>query len=566
MPDQILPSAAAAKKWLEQEKQWGYHYENDSDAGRRVNYRCNLVLYRGTQCEAAIYLLYNAKNDDVHLYRSENEHTHENSASAVKKMTAEVQTAIRNMYEMDFNVKPLAVMANLARLKMTLPSASQLQSFLTKLRSERFGEEKISLAVLEKWLRENAVIPIEKTEPFIVDYEVLVNERNPDESEFRFMVSSKQLLELAINVKKVHTDATYKLIWQGFPVFFVGTTDEHRQFHMFGIAVCTTEATKDFGFIFNAVRLGVKTLFNNTTDPDFLVADAAKAIHNGFVEVFGPDKTTVMCWSHVRRAVSQKLPTFFHDKAKENEALFDLDKLQLARTNEDFDRAADLYIEKWRKESEDFVKYFTNEWLIKNRFWYEGVARNVPSTNNAQEATHKAIKDRQTIRNRFDLGKFREVLFHMVKTYSIEYSSGIRELHQKPLIDLPTWTAAYNWAKTNAQIKINKNRDFITHEIPLSASDTEIDENLTWQSFDNFRRNYFAKCTTTFPTPFNRSNWEKGYCDCADFFKKYMCLHVVGIALRMKFVDAPPEAKIVPIGQKRKRGRPALAKAAFVIQ
>lgn len=483
-------------------------------------------------------------------------------------MTEEVQNDIRNMYEIDFNVKPLTVLNNLAKKNLPLPSKSQLQSFLTKLRSERFGEEKINLAVLEKWLQENSMIPIEKTEPFVVDYNILVNEQHPDKSVFQFMISSIQLLELAIHVRKMTTDTTYKLIWQGFPVFLVGTTDEQRHFHMFGICICTNETSSDFSFMFNALNKGVKKIFNVDIDPDYLVCDAAKAIHNAFTEVYGENKTVIMCWSHVRRAVSQKLPSFFPDKKKQNELLYDLDKLQLSRTNSDFDKAADLFVKKWESESDGFVSYFSGEWLVKNRLWYKGVAYNVPSTNNAQEATHKAIKDRHTIRNRFDLGKFREVLFQMVTSYSIEYSSGIREYHHKPLIDLPIWTDAYNWAKTNAHINITKHRNWIKHEIPLKSNDdeTEIDNSMMWQSFDNFRKIYFMKCTATFPTPFNRLTWEKGQCDCADFFKKYMCMHIVGIALRMKFVEAPPEAKNVPIGQKRKRGRPALAKAALVYQ
>lgn len=160
----------------------------------------------GTQCEASIYLLYDATSENVYLYRSENEHTHANNVSAIRKMTEEVQLAIRNMYQIDINIKPLSVLNNLAKSDLPLPSKSQLQSFLTKIRTERFGNDKINLSTLEKWLQENTVIPIDKTEPFIVDYKMLINEQNPNDSQFRFMVSSKQLLELAINVKKIHTD------------------------------------------------------------------------------------------------------------------------------------------------------------------------------------------------------------------------------------------------------------------------------------------------------------------------------------------------------------------------
>ena len=48
--------------------------------------------------------------------------------------------------------------------------------------------------------------------------------------------------------------------------------------------------------------------------------------------------------------------------------------------------------------------------------------------------------------------------------------------------------------------------------------------------------------------------------------KKFICKHIVGIALRLKYVKAPAASKNVPLGQKRKPGRPAKAKKALLIQ
>jgi hypothetical protein len=64
------------------------------------------------------------------------------------------------------------------------------------------------------------------------------------------MVTTMTMMMIEINFffastsKKIHADATYKLVWQGFPVFIVGTTDLDRQFHSFGIAVCSNEKSK----------------------------------------------------------------------------------------------------------------------------------------------------------------------------------------------------------------------------------------------------------------------------------------------------------------------------------
>ena len=55
----------------------------------------------------------------------------------------------------------------------------------------------------------------------------------------------------------MHAEATYKLIWQGFPVLVV----ESRHFHPFGIEVCSNENTEDFEFLFNSVRNGFAKIF-----------------------------------------------------------------------------------------------------------------------------------------------------------------------------------------------------------------------------------------------------------------------------------------------------------------
>jgi hypothetical protein len=45
-----------------------------------------------------------------------------------------------------------------------------------------------------------------------------------------------------------------------------------------------------------------------------------------------------------------------------------------------------------------------------------------------------------------------------------------------------------------------------------------------------------------------------------------MCKRVMGLAIRLKLTSPPLEAKNVPIGQKRKRGRPTKSKPALIIQ
>jgi hypothetical protein len=52
----------------------------------------------------------------------------------------------------------------------------------------------------------------------------------------------------------------------------------------------------------------------------------------------------------------------------------------------------------------------------------------------------------------------------------------------------------------------------------------------------------------------------KGICNCPSFFKRYMCKHVVGLAIHSKFCTPPVAAKNIQIGQKRQCGRSSKAK------
>jgi hypothetical protein len=75
------------------------------------------------------------------------------------------------------------------------------------------------------------------------------------------------------------TDATYKLIWQGYPCIVVGVVDNNKSFHPVGFIVCDGEATEDFVFVFSSLKENAEVSF----EPKFLVVDCADAITNGFI-------------------------------------------------------------------------------------------------------------------------------------------------------------------------------------------------------------------------------------------------------------------------------------------
>lgn len=220
--EQTFKSKSEAMAFIEAEKIWSYHYKNQSDAGVRISYRCNLMKFRGKQCESGLYLLFDSRSTVVHLYRAESAHTHdddENKGSAVSRISGKLEAEIRALFEQ--NSKPKAILYSLVRKGLLPPSKAKLTTFLTKLRKEKFGSEKLHFGTLQMWLKESSAVPEEDDKPFTVAHEVSVNEESIENSTFRFFISTKLLLRNAINAKKIHSDATYKLVWQGFPILIM---------------------------------------------------------------------------------------------------------------------------------------------------------------------------------------------------------------------------------------------------------------------------------------------------------------------------------------------------------
>lgn len=546
---------------------WAKYYKTSSEAGERQMLRCPKVKFRGKQCGAKAYLLYDSKSTQIHFYKTTAEHDHEQNVNAVYEIPENTKTEIKNMYSLGVT-RPKRILNNLLLKQIELPDKTKLQSFLKELKTGKYGASNINLIDLKNWLEDNLVIPIDKTQPFVVNFTVSLNEKNPG---FRFFISTKQLLALATNVSHIHVDGTYKLIWQGYPVIQVGTTDMYRSFHAFGLGVCTSEKSADYEFIFDSVKKGVKDVYNIDYHPKILIRDGAIAIQNGFDASYGDDGIGLMCWAHMRRKMMENLPAYIRDKKQRFELLADLDWLQLSKNHETFDKASILFVAKWKIVSADAMEYFDKEWLRKNRFWYEGAASDlishIPSSNNAIEVANRLVKDEHTLRERFDLGQFRTVIFDMLKTWSLAYVAGEKEVHNSPEIDLKQWTAAYAWAKQNVPMKVTESEDHVVYKIPSAAQSSDFSgPNNEWNSFEEFKSENFKFNYVSFPTPMTKNNYSHGVCDCSSFFKLYMCEHVLGIGLRMKFVVVPDEAKSLPLGQKRKRGRPARAKAALVLQ
>lgn len=98
-------------------------------------------------------------------------------------------------------------------------------------------------------------------------------------------------------------------------------------------------------------------------------------------------------------------------------------------------------------------------------------------------------------------------------------------------------------------------------------------KNLQWLTFDEFRVINFQIHSVTTEQPTGTHEYTS-FCDCVLFFKNYKCVHSLGMAVRLGYVnivESDKEAAIdkmksmVSIGTKNKRGRPKIAGKPLLI-
>lgn len=576
--DSVYESKEKAIASVKEGNIWSFHFSNTTSEGSKSYYRCNRVKKKGEQCAAGLYLFYPKNSSKVFLFRAAADHSHDNLHSLSNKLSEKMKMETRKLVEL--HVKPKKIFEILTEKGLQPKNKAQLSNYLVKLRKELFGPSAISLGQLEQWCIDHSLLPESDDAAFVVSYTVgyedeeLEDDEDEDENEnrgpyFRIFVSTKRLLKSASISKKIHSDATYKLVWEGFPILVVGTTDMDRHFHPFGLAACSNEKTGDFIFIFEALVSGVNYL-NEEINPDCLISDASEAIRNAFQHVFGAEKRLLMCWAHVRRNVVKKVESLA-DKENKEQIMEDIDTLQLCSSEEIFDKAVNNFMKKWKNKKENkFVDYMVSGWFGAYRYWFEGAADLTPSTNNALEAFNLVIKREETFRERLPLPRFLETSLKSVERWSKEYENNSRIFHTVRSLHLKDWTQAYNWARTKIPVtSVPKDDSFERYYVPsekekgITQADIDNVIFLRWNTFDQFKKRAFKVYLVDLPK--DGAKWTEGTCTCPSFMKRFLCKHVMGLAIRLKYAKPPPSAKNIPLGEKRKRGRPKKATRALLV-
>lgn len=237
-------------------------------------------------------------------------------------------------------------------------------------------------------------------------------------------------------------DATYKLKWQGYPYFVVGTVDIAKKFHPLFFAYCTNENKDDYAFVLRSIRDAVKQLTGTDFNPSVMIADGADAIRNAFYATFPSAILDIMCFAHVMRNIRKQ--KFNNAKNKIN-ILNDIRLIQLSATPQLFDEMTKLFLRKWSKTESEFCSYFRKQWLGVHQNWYGGAAHYTPSTNNGLEGYNNVIKRLYTLRERLPFSQFTAMIVKKSQDLSNSYNEGKRCIADKPNVSLKLWRQATQW-------------------------------------------------------------------------------------------------------------------------
>ena len=80
-------------------------------------------------------------------------------------------------------------------------------------------------------------IPDDEDEPFVLAHCIDADSQLAEDQDLKIVSTTKRLLSIAEKSRMIQANTTYKLLWQGYPVIIMGTSDLDNIFHPYELAV-----------------------------------------------------------------------------------------------------------------------------------------------------------------------------------------------------------------------------------------------------------------------------------------------------------------------------------------
>ena len=354
---------------------------------------------------------------------------------------------------------------------------------------------------------------------------------------FQVTVSTRRLVKLLDRSGPwpLHVDGTYKLTWQGFPVLISGITDAQHRFHPVSLSLVSHERTSAYLHLFTALKDAYAQETGRDLDPLFVIADGSAAITAAVTTAF-PGCPRGMCWAHVVRNVDKNLLGVRNEERRKRFRR-DFHLFQLATSPREFRDAWGLFKAHYtpNRELAVVVPYIQETWIdfgLGN--WFEGFQKGFPSTNNGLERANRSLKDDYTMHVKLGLAQFLQKMEEAISHWS-------RRERREPFIDrkahsLAEWTSAWQWKSLNLPRRRIMSRT--SREAYLTAAKGDP------QDFQQHCTEYMERS-------------RRGFRSWNDYLFYRQCIWMVMRRSTGWVCTCPEEAKTVPIGRKRKRGRPS---------
>ena len=257
-----------------------------------------------------------------------------------------------------------------------------------------------------------------------------------------------------------------------------------------------------------------------------------------------------------------------------NDMLQSIYYIQIAGSEAEFNILNRFFSDKYKPIAPTFIAYYEKEWLQDLKYWFKGAHHLFPSNNNGLEGANNSLKVWQ-FRDRLPVNEFISSMIEYVHRYSIERNADSESsFSSEILLTTKVHTDAYLWAKTLQQREYNA---FETDAgdrflvVKSNSSDSNValrdllemflKRNQTWPEDGlEIRRNHFISAI------FLKICESSVECSCSEFLKNYICKHSLGIMQQLEMVNVPEEATLLPLGVKRKPGRPKKALSALQFQ
>lgn len=158
-----------------------------------------------------------------------------------------------------------------------------------------------------------------------------------------------------------HIDGTYKITKERYPMLVFGRSNPNRKMYPIVVGIISSEEQIDFEYFFSNI-IGICRFFGINFSIRFLMQDAQLACSAAARTCF-PGIHVLMCWFHLKKAVKNNITKSIESYKKTIED--DINRMHYTTSLDEFEKIKVEILMKWKSypELENFVKYFTGQWL-----------------------------------------------------------------------------------------------------------------------------------------------------------------------------------------------------------